>query len=479
LPVIQAQGISAKDVKIKKNLNQLAPGSYVQTSENSRSKKELTGLSLGEAIEQGLRKNYEQIQRKHNQTVLDLGWDDTKEDFLFPQLALTMTTGNQRIARLKSGQQSNGTSTQIPDGSISLGFSDYTLFNWGKDYLSYLNNRDNYLKGTRNLKEERRELKHDIIIRYFQLVHFQNIYNNRKNQLRHASFVYRYAREKVTQRKLTKQEYYQTRSLYLKSQNEFQTAKVEWELANEELAFIINDNIGSQYLLKEDILYVKNKVLFQEALRIAKERNSKIQNAENGIRNAKRDYQITVKENLPLPKFSLNLGAYTHSFGQNQNTTTDSTFLGSSNVDVVASINATWSLTGPGGFLNGRKTTASMINKHLAFNELAWKRHLAQSNVEKHFKKIKLYEDQVTILDARTVSTDKTFDSTLQNYLNRKTRFLDFQSTLIDLIESENDISKFKFLHIREKVLMAQTMGLDELPGENFEKLTTPIKRER
>ncbi len=438
---------------------------YIQeASRFAKSEDSYKNLSLTDAIEKGLRLNFRQKDRGYAKKVLNLEFRDSWEAFYLPQLNLSLTTTPQKIAHFQQGINDPTEYSKTPSGTLEFGFKDYSLFNWGKDYLRFLNTKANYRKASRNLKEKERALKHNIIIQYFELLYRQKTLEARRRQLRHASFVYRLNREKVSLRKVGKQEYYQSRAEYLKAQNDYHFAKTERELVNERMAYLISDPTGSRYILKSDLNYTRLKLTLKEALQLSREKNPNILDSKVELANTKRDYEVTLKENLPLPKFELKLGAYTHSFGERNNTSR-------SPIDLVASLNATWSLTGPGGLFNQRRTDKSLITKARAFNNLAHNKHLTYSSIQNHFTNIWHLEDQIKILEARTTTLDKSFDVVLENYLNRKTHFLHFQDTLIEMVNTDILLAQYHYLHTREKVLLAGKIGVDDYPGQNFESL--------
>src|SRR5690606_3768490 len=96
-------------------------------------------LSLMDALEQGLRQNADQKTRKFQFELYDLEYKDDYEDFWFPKVSLVMNTNAHLVEKLFADNSSGEGTTKTPNGYIGLELSDYTLFNWGRDYLEYLN----------------------------------------------------------------------------------------------------------------------------------------------------------------------------------------------------------------------------------------------------------------------------------------------------------------------------------------------------
>lgn len=456
--------------------NQIASNTYVQADSDKLSD-QYRPVFLTDAIEQGLRKNYSQEVRKYQDEILDIEWKDTKEDFWMPKLELSLVTAEQRVGTLRNGSKETGKTSTRPSGTFALNFGEYTIFNWGKDYLTYLNSKSSYLRNKSVLKEEVRDLKHQIIIQFFDILKFKNIERIRRDQLRHSSYIYRLNQEKISLKKISKQDYYYARAEYLKAQTDYYQAKTDLIVSEESLAVLINDNPGTRYVISETLDYKKLTTSMTEAIKVSLQKNSSILNATTTVNNTNRNYELNLKDSLPLPKLSVNLGAYNHKFSGTSNSTTFETQENNSNIEVVATINATWSLTGTGGLLNGRKNRKSLLHKYVALKEKSRIERVASSIIRNSYKKITHYQNQMTILDARIPTLQKKFDSILENYINKRTRYIDFSAALEELTETKILKQSTLHNHLKEKITLANTMGVEDFSGENFEKLALKSQR--
>jgi outer membrane protein TolC len=449
----------------------LESNSYIQRQSSYDEVSETKNLRLNAVVEQGLRKNYDQTLRGMADEILDLDWKDSYQKFWYPEFKLSMTTTSQRIGRLRQGSKGSSGIGTSPTGTLGLELGDYTLFNWGKDYLDYLSTKTTFKRSKSFLEELRRNLKHDLIIKFFSLKKVKEIEKIKKDQLRNSSFIYRLAKEKVSLRKITRQEFYLAREEYLRSQQEYFEAKKDAGLADEEMAFSLTDPPGTRYLLVENLKFKKVQTTYTEAIKISELRNSEVLNAQNALKVAHNDYELSVKENLPLPKFTMNFGAYNYNFSKNINNTEYETSPGSSDLEIVASVNATWSINGPGGFFNSRTNRKSLIKRNIAERNVRKFSHSAKSKIRDLYRKISNSESQVEILKTRKLNLQQIFDIMLEKYINKKARLLDLREIRQDLTESEVLYENEKFNHLQNKILLAQTMGLGDFPGENFENL--------
>ncbi|MEA9357759.1 TolC family protein [Bacteriovorax sp. PP10] len=451
---------------------------YVQQDANKYKLNDIyKNLQLNDVIEQGLRKNYDQNIRGQRQELNEISFSGAKSAFWLPELKVTLNTDNQKISNLHSSSRPplvpNSTS---PSGVLGLSLGDYTVFNWGKDYALYLNKKSVYERNTQIFNESKRELKLDLINSFFALMSSKNIEKIRQEELRQTSFVYRLSKEKITVGKTSKQDYYQARSEYLKSQNDYHDAKIVADQADEGVAFQIADAVGTKYVINEALDYRRLKITLDEVVAIAEKNNPTLLTNKVIIDNAERDYDVALKDNMPLPKFSINLGAYNHRFGPGTNTTRYETYSGGGNVELVASINTTWSLTGQDGFLNSNRLATSRITKEIAMKEFEKNTHYTQSNIRQTYKTILSLQNQLVILEARLPSLQKTFDTILDNYLGGRTKFYDFSMALDDLTTTKIFYEQIKLQHLREKLTLARLAGIEDFPGENFELLAKRAK---
>jgi outer membrane protein TolC len=428
-------------------------------------------ITLTEALEQGLRTNYGQLIRNHENKLLELSWEDTYEDFWYPKLSLNLSTTQQKIARIRSGTKNGNINPRLPLGTLALTIDEYTIFNWGKDYLDYLNSKEAFRRNKNIKVEERRDLRHDIIISYFKMFKAHQVLKVKKSYLRHASYIYRLDKERVEVKKIKLENYLKSRALYLKAQSQYQEALNDVLLQDRRLSLQIADIPGVRYVIRDKLEYQILQTTVEELHRLGQKHNGLLKNTEVLIKNSERSYELALKNNLPLPKFTMNLGAYTYSFGNgvsNQNYATGS---GDDNLDLVASINASWSLTGSGGVLNHRTTTQALIQKHLAYRKHGQAKLILNTQLMQILSNIKSLEKRVTILQARTSNLQKAFDNILENYINKKTSFESFSLILDDLQLSKAEYQNVIFKHLQQKVLLTKLVGITDLPGKNFELL--------
>jgi outer membrane protein TolC len=429
-------------------------------------------ITLRDALEMGLRKNAQQQIRNFTLAKMELDWDDNFYDFWFPRLSLTAQTGDHLVEKLYTDNDAGFGTTRTPNGYFGVEFSDYTLFNWGRDYLNYLNNKETYKRQKQMMSEQKRQLRFQIIDQYFNVVRMKQILRSRRDQLRHTSFIYRLAKEKLELKRIKSQEFLQTKEEFLRAQTEFHDIYAQTIDAEQNLAKLMGDDIGSSY---KPVQLLKFKILtptMEEAYEYANKQSPQFRDAKTNLNIANRSFKKTLKDNLPLPELSLKLGAYRHSFSQNGVRDTFGTSgVNNRNVEVTASVNMTWTLIGAGGFLNNRVQERSYIDKRIAEIEFIEAKREISVRVKSIYRTIRFLERQVEAADMRLKNSQLAFDKTLDNYIGGKTSFANMKLVIDALVTAETEYENSKYMHLNRKLELADLMGMEDFPGENFEKL--------
>ncbi len=430
-------------------------------------------IDLRSILEEGFRKNPFQRIREQKKEQIELTKTDVWQKFWLPKLSLELDSSNHKIDRFNQSSLSTPGmgAQQAPTGSLGLVIDEYTLFNWGRDYLQYQNDTQTLSRANQQLSEARRRLKFSLITQYFNLIRSKEIKKIRQEQLRQTSFIHRLAREKLQLRKIRAQEYYQTRSEFLRSQTDYQESLYYVSLQEEELANLLGDEWRGSYSTVEQLKFVSVNATLPEALKLTEEQSVDYRDAKLLYDNASRTYEKTLKENLPLPKFSFNLGSYRTGFDPNGSSWQYQTSPGNKNVELVAAIDMKWTLFGDGGFFNSRNNQRSYLDKRIAeINYFNIKRQL-DVKVRTIYKTLRFLEQKVKIAEFQYKNAQSNYDSVLDNYIGSKATYADIKFAVDNLVNSHINSENVKYEHLLKKLELADYMGLEDFPGENFEQL--------
>ncbi|MBY0515271.1 MAG: TolC family protein [Bacteriovoracaceae bacterium] len=429
-------------------------------------------IELRSAIEESLRRNpFEQVRTNTNASI-DLLKQDLVESFWMPNLSLELNAANQRYDRFYSSQsQTTGLGSQVaPGGNFGLTIKDYTVFNWGRDYLNYLNSKQILNRETQRLTEARRKLRFGTIAQFFSLVRAKEIVKIKREQLRQASFIHRLAREKLQLRKIPAMEYYQTRSEFLRAQTEYQQSLYDVGQEEERMANYLGDDYHPSYRTVEQLKFTSLTSTAEEALRQSVETAPSLRDAKVAYETAQRSYEKTLKDNLPLPKFTVGVGTYQQQFGPNGNTWNRSTPTGR-NVEMVAAVNMTWTLIGEGGLFNSRVNKRAYLDKRIAEIQYFNSKRAIDVKIRTLIRTVRYLEQKVTIAEYQDKNARSNFDTTLDNYTAGRTSFPQIKLSLDNWVISKINSENVKLDHLVKKLELAETVGIDDLPGDNFETL--------
>jgi len=437
--------------------------------------KEGRALDLRSVIEEGFRRNpFEQIRGQQREQI-ELSKTDVFQKFWFPTIGLELQSSNHRIDRLHQSDLSNPGmgAQQAPNGSLGLVIDEYTVFNWGRDYLQYLNQKQDLNRRNQQLGEARRRLKFSLINQYFNLIRFKEILRIKQEQLRQTSFIHRLAREKLQLRKIKAQEYYQTRSEFLRSQTEYQQSQFEVGIEEEKMANLLGDQYQGSYRSFEQLKYVSLSPTMTEALKYAQEQSQPYRDAKVAYDIASRTYEKTLKDNLPLPKLGVNFGTYRTGFDPTGTTWNFQTTDNNRNVELVASINMRWTLLGEGGFFNTRQNQQTYLSKRISEINFFNTRRELEVKVRTIYKTVRFLEQKVEIAQSQHKNAQSNYDSTLDNYIGGRTTYPDIKLAIDNLVNSHINSENVKYDHLVKKLELADFMGLEDFPGENFESLAS------
>ncbi len=464
VPTAFAQNLKADDLEDIEKISQDSP--Y-----KDKTKNESKIISLKDVLEEGLRMNSQEQTRKFSKEILEIEWSDNYKNFWYPQLNFTISQEETLVDNLYGDVNDNNGTSKTPNGYAGLEVDNYTVFNWGKDYLEYKNTKETYKRQKQILKEKRRSLRFEIISNYFALIKTKKISRAMRNQLRQSSFIYRLAKEKYSLKKIKIQHYFQAKSEYLRAHKEYQNALYFVAQMERNLAKTIGDDLETSYTPREELKFKTLTNLPGTSYKFAMDRSPKFLNAKASLNNANRSFQKALKDNMPLPKFDIKFGALRHNFSSAGAKDTYETEAGNKNVELVASINMKWKIFGSGGLFNSNLDRKAYLKKRISEIEYREAKRDVKVQINSIHRQIRFLEKRYEASAALVKAIRKTFDKTLDNYIGGKTSFPDMKLTLELMTNASVDYEKSKYDHLVSKLQLASLMGVDDFPGERFEGL--------
>ena len=132
-----------------------------------------------------------------------------------------------------------------------------------------------------------------------------------------------------------------------------------------------------------------------------------------------------------------------------------------------------WTLLGEGGFFNSRQNQQTYLSKRIAEINFFNTRRELEVKVRTIYKTVRYLEEKVEIAQFQSKNAQSNYDSALDNYIGGRTTYPDIKLAIDNLVNSHVNSENVKYDHLIKKLELADFMGLEDFPGENFESLAT------
>jgi outer membrane protein TolC len=447
----------------------LSTNGFAQTEQKEFSRY----INLKEAIQVGLRKNLQQNIRDREKTINRLQWSNNYTKFWFPEISFVGSTSH-RLQRLKNNRpniNSTANSYDGPNGYIGVELKDYSLFNWGKDYLQYQSDKATYQRKIQSLSELRRALRFKIIMSFFQFVKNDYISKIYRQKVKQTSFIQRVAKKRFDLRRGLKKDYLQAQTEYLNSQILYQDAKIKRIESEQVLASILDEPFNSRFYTNEQLQFIRVQIPQAQLVKETLKNNPMVSEARFKLENSYRDYKITQKSNMPLPEIKLSLGTYKWGISNNGRETYWDNESYSNDFEILAILSFEWNIFGDGGLFNHRDTQIAYLQKTVKEIEYFDIKTQVENNVKSMFFKKNIIEKKFEIARLQVKSATINYEQLIDHYMDGKTDYIQLKTALEQLITAKIDLEHVKYEHLVLKLQLAQNSGLDDLPGKKFELL--------
>jgi outer membrane protein TolC len=130
-----------------------------------------------------------------------------------------------------------------------------------------------------------------------------------------------------------------------------------------------------------------------------------------------------------------------------------------------------WTLLGEGGFFNNRQNQQAFLNKRIAEINFFNTRRELEVKVRTIYKTLRFLEQKVEIAQLQRKNSQSNYDSVLDNYMAGRATYADIKLAIDNLVNSHINAENVKYDHLVKKLELADFMGMEDFPGENFESL--------
>ncbi len=130
-----------------------------------------------------------------------------------------------------------------------------------------------------------------------------------------------------------------------------------------------------------------------------------------------------------------------------------------------------WTIFGDGGFFNSRINQNAYLQKRIAEISFFNVKRLLEVKIRTIYKTLRFLEQKVDVATFQRKNAQKNYDSVLDNYMGARATYPDIKLAVDNLVNASTNEENVKFEHLQRKLELADYMGLEDFPGENFETL--------
>ncbi len=425
-------------------------------------------INLKTVIEEGLRKNRTLKMASFEKNIADLQLEKKFHHYFLPNISFDLKTSPQRIKNIY-GDSSSSSITQSPSGYAGLVIKDYSLFNWGKDKLLYDSEKIFYERKSQQSDEAKIQIKIQLISSYTQFIHDSYLEGVAREFLRQATYLYRLSSELMKKKTITSSDYYQIKGLYLWAREFLEEKRKEFIDSSHQLAILLDDDPDVYYYSREILSFKKIKMTYDDIHQNALKNNSSLSDKKASWEIAKKKFDYSIINQLPLPKMQLSVGSYLHEFSESSNGQTKWSNTGGKNVELRAMISMSIDLLGEKGILNRREYALTHFQKELAQTKFKQEENQLLHYLKLILKQVRPLEKQQEITEEMLLNARKKYTQILDRYTRGKEKFLNLKDALYDLRETEEESQKIKLQHVNIKLRLMDLLNTDELIGHNLE----------
>lgn len=357
-----------------------------------------------------------------------------------------------------------------PTTAVGLQLAQYTIFNFFRDHLAYEKARLTWERDQQRLTEAERNLRFRVISSYFRSKTQQDKLDAAKRSLDISEAILELVRSNQALGRAKDTDVNSSTVDYLNAKNQYNEVERTLQSERWRLNLLMGESVDRQYVLKSDLEYTPLQITFGDAYQLYLDRAPQARDANLSFKSSELDLSLAEKNRLPLPTISLNaLGVeYGNRYWGDTRSVYTSPADYSGNIDIVASLNFTIPLYGPGGFLGKRNIEVARISRDNS--ELALQKLLNQSKIDIQTSIITVKQQEQTIALTRESITNssKLLEILFSNFSRSGANRLELRDAINQARLIEFSYRDAILQHLDSKLGLAELIGVDHLPGEFF-----------
>ena len=450
-------------------------------------------LTLEMAIKKAMTSNWDLLQFRNSLRSQKIDYDNAFDKMFIPVVSLAATvSSNYSFAQLPGSTAATLGAAQdpslldssgktaasytfskgYPTTAIGVTVGQYTLFNFFKDQLVYEAARLTWERNQQKLIEKERDIRFQVINEYFKNRTEQEKLEAASRSVEISEAILELVQSKEALGTAKSTDVSSSTVDYLNAKNQMNSQ--ERNVVNERWALnlLMGESISNKYTLRTDLEYTPLQLELDDATKLFAENSPSARDVKLNVKTSELNLSLVEKTRLPLPTISISPISimYGNQYWGDSRTNTASA-AGSSangNIDFITSVNFTIPLYGPGGFLSKRTVETARITRDNA--DLAFQQTMMNSLVviQQGFANIKNQEQAVQLNKDSIQNASKLLEILFSNFSKSGANRLELRDAINQARSIEFSYKDAILEHLRLKLLLAQTIGVDHLPGEFF-----------
>ena len=429
-------------------------------------------LTLAQAIERALVSNPTIIDQKLTLRASEITHDNAWDDMFLPQINLGLTSSSSATVGQLPGsvreKQAGGSnySHGYPSSTASLSLGSYTLYNFGKDSLTYEQAKLDWLRAKETYVETARSIKFKTISAFWSLKSALDKLDAATRSVELAQAIFDLQESRAALGKAAASDVSSSSVDLMNAKNLRDTLDTSAKNALWALNPLLGDPVGTPYEIDEQISFLPISLTEDMVYAVYLRESASMKTLKTTLKKAELALELEEKNKLPLPKitFSGITVSYNNSYyGNRPDLYTSSS--GTTNLDVNASVSLTLPLLGSGGLFGGRTVELAQITRDQAELRLRDQGNRDKAAIYQVIQNIRQYEQTVNNNRESLKTSSEILEGVLQKIEKAENvSRLDLKDAIAQARQAEIALSESILAHLNYKTDLAQTIGVDYLP---------------
>ncbi|MEK6705994.1 MAG: TolC family protein [Bdellovibrionota bacterium] len=452
----------------------MGAGPTKKTTRKISSNSNITLLTLNAAIKKALDNNYTIQSQRLTLRLAELTHDRSWNTMFMPSVSLNLNApSNYTVANIPSkisrdtGDINNNHG--YPASTLTLSLASYTLFNFWRDWLTYEQAQLDWLRAKEAFHESTRTVRFDVIKQFFAHKTALDRLETAKRSVDIAEAIVELIKSRVKLKKATEQDLSSSTVDLLNARNELAKKEISAKGSLWTLNYLLGDPVGQEYMIEEKIVFTPLKLTSQEAVKIYSESSPSIKTAKTDLKKKELAVELAEKNRLPLPKVSfsgINISYSNGYYGTRSDINSGSS--GNVNLDVSTAITLTLPIIGPGGLFDKNTIEQAVVERDQS--EVSYRDTLSRDHAVVNQLVFTIKEGESTISNTKKAmeSSVSLLDELFSQLSSNSVPRLELKDAIKQARESEIDLAEAILNHLTNKLTLAQTIGMDQIPGDPY-----------